>query len=122
MTTPPRHLVAALRQRSADQRQQTLEQLQRQTGTGLNVGVTRERPICQVRHVVAGRIAMQHLQQESMHRRHRAQQSIPPRVLQFMAQPLDGRGLKMLRHIRLDLPHRGEDIAGHPWPPGSERS
>jgi hypothetical protein len=96
-----------------------LEQGQRQPRAGLSISLAGEALAHQVRHVIAGRVAVQHLHQKGMDRDHGTQRPLAPHMAQFVAQSFDHGRLQMRRYIRLDLPQRGEDTVDHPWPPGS---
>src|SRR4029077_10754616 len=98
--------------------EQALEELQGQAPPRLAVGFAREVAAHQVRHVVAGRVAVQDLQQEGVDRYHRRQNAVAPGVAEFATGALDHGRLQVQRDIGLDSCEGAEDTGDHPWSPG----
>ncbi len=68
--------------------------------------------------MTTGCIAVQHLQQEAMYRRHGIQFAVPPAMTKFDTQTNDESGIESAGDIGLDLTQSVRDIAKQGGPPG----
>jgi hypothetical protein len=65
--------------------------------------------------MVAGRIAMQHLQEKAMHRSDWIQLALAPMMTESRAKAHDHRGFECACDVRLDLVQGMGDIVEHAW-------
>src|SRR5690606_14469365 len=91
---------------------------QGQAGASLSIGLARESPAHQMRHVIAGGVAVQDLHHKGMNRDHGSERALAPDIAEILTKPLDHGRLQMRRDIRLDSAQCCEDTVDHPWPPG----
>src|SRR5207249_4843876 len=84
---------------------------------GVAVGLTAASDGAQTRHLGTRGVAVENLQDEQMHRRHRVENAVTPYMAHGRADAVNQFGAQKLGDIALDLLHGSEDTTGHPWPP-----
>src|SRR6266704_2684027 len=107
----------AATQEMAERVQQVLQEAQRQPLAGVAVGLTAASDGAQTRHLGTRGVAVENLQDEQMHRRHRVENAVTPYMAHGRADAVNQFGAQKLGDIALDLLHGSEDTTGHPWPP-----
>src|SRR5579884_3802006 len=113
----PEGVGGRLRQAITNQKHEALEQGERQSASCLAIRLAAAVHAAEARYMIAGRVAVQDLQEEEMNGSGWIENAFAPAMFEGAAQIVDRSGREPMRDIRLDPFDGSDNTMGHPWPP-----